>query len=286
MLAFVERPQAGEFILEGRPVITTRDRERARKRVTLVEQQPFLFSGSVQRNVVYALSLHGITRREATERAAAALARVGASTLTERAARQLSAGEIQRVAVARAIALQPSVLLLDEPVGGADRAAVTQLYQALEAERQRGVAICLVSHQLEEVYRWASQVFALTEGHLGPVTPENLFRTTIPEGVGPKIVHAGPLEIEVVTDKSGPATLLIPPEDIVVSREPLHSSARNQFSGRVNRISDDGRGGVTLTVNVGVDLSVRITREALEELDIRLDSQLVLSVKAMAVRVY
>ena len=108
-----------------------------------------------------------------------------------------------------------------------------------------------------------------------------LFRST-----GPQIVRAGPLDIEVVTDRSGPATLLIPPEDIIVSREPLHSSARNQYRGRVTGISDDGRGGVTLIVDVGVDMSVRITREALDELEIGLGTALVLSVKAMAVRVF
>jgi tungstate transport system ATP-binding protein len=286
VLAFLERPHAGTLILDGHPVRTSQDRRLARQAVTLVEQRPFVFPGTVHRNLLYGLSLHGITGRDAAARAEASLSRLGASAMADRAARQLSEGEVQRVAIARAIALQPAVLLLDEPVSGADRGALTQLYQVLDEERRRGAAIGFVSHQLEYAYRWANRVFALTDGRLSPLTPDNLFRTTLSEAAGPQIVRAGPLEIEVVTDKSGPATLLIPPEDIVVSREPLHSSARNQYTGRVTRISDDGRGGVTLTVDVGVDLSARITREALDELEIQLGTELILSVKAMAVRVF
>lgn len=286
VLAFLERPQGGVLVFKGRPVATAHDRRQARRSVTLVEQRPFLFPWTVRRNLVYALSLHGIHGGDAAGRAEEALSRVGASDLTDRVARRLSEGEVQRVAIARAIALRPEVLLLDEPLSGADRAAVAQLYQVLDEERGRGAAIGLVSHQLEHAYRWATRVFALTEGHLSPLTPENLFRTTLAEATGPQIVRAGPLEIEIVSDRTGPATLLIPPEDIVVSREPLRSSARNQYTGSVTRISDDGHGGVTLVVDVGVDLSARITREALDELGIKLGTELILSVKAMAVRVF
>ena len=99
-------------------------------------------------------------------------------------------------------------------------------------------------------------------------------------------MHAGPLEIQVITDRTGPATIAISPTDIVVSREPLHSSARNQFIGRVSRVSEDGRGGVSLMVDVGVELAVRITRGALDDLGITLGASVVLSVKAVAIKVF
>src|SRR5439155_693599 len=81
------------------------------------------------------------------------------------------------VAVARALAVEPDVLLLDEPASSADRAAAQTLYRALAEERaRRPLAVCLASHQLEDAYRWADDVRALAEGRLSPVTPENLFR--------------------------------------------------------------------------------------------------------------
>jgi tungstate transport system ATP-binding protein len=286
LLAFLERPVAGSLLLGGTLVGTAAQRRDARRRVTLVEQQPYLFRGTVQRNLLYALSLHGLRGPEAVQRAANALDRLQVTDLGEREAADLSVGEIQRVAVARAVALEPDVLLLDEPTGVADRAAVSRLYQTLEEERVRGAAVCFASHQLEDAYRWSDTLIALADGHASPVTPENLFRTVLPEGDGPKSASVGPLEILVVTDKSGTATIAIPPDEILVSLEPLQSSARNEFRGRVSRVGDDGRGGVTLLVDAGVDLAVHITRGALEQLGLHIGTQVVLSFKAMAVRVF
>jgi molybdopterin-binding protein len=126
----------------------------------------------------------------------------------------------------------------------------------------------------------------LTDGQATPVTPENLFRVDLPPGSGTKTVRAGPLTLQVYTDKSGPAIVALPPDDIVVSTEPLHSSARNAIAGRIRRISEDGRGGVTLAVDADVDLVVRITHAALAELGLTIGSPVVLSIKTMAVRVF
>ena len=94
---------------------------------------------------------------------------------------ELSDGEVQRVAVARALVLRTDVLLLDEPASSADRAAAGALYRALAAERvARPFAVCIASHQLEDAYRWADDIRALAEGRLSPVTPENLFRVELP----------------------------------------------------------------------------------------------------------
>jgi tungstate transport system ATP-binding protein len=286
LLAFLERPRVGTIMLDGSLVVGRRERQVARRRITMVEQHPYLFSGSVQRNLLYALALHGVRGEAAARRAGAALERLQVSHLAERPARDLSAGEAQRVAVARALSLEPSVLLLDEPAGVTDRAATAQLYRVLEEERKSGTTLCFASHQLEDAYRWSDRLIALAEGRASRVTPENLFRAEVPGGSGPKTVRAGPLEVQVVTDKAGPSTIAIPADEILVSREPLHSSARNEFRGKVKRIADDGRGGVTLMVDVGVDLAARVTPRALEELGIGLGDEVVLAVKALAVQVF
>lgn len=286
LLAFVERPRRGEITLDGHSVAAAGDRRRARRRVTLVEQHPYLFPGSVRRNVRYALSLHGARGPAADRRADEVLERLHLHLLAEREARELSAGETQRVALARALALTPDVLLLDEPASAVDRAAVVLLSQVLDEERARGTAVCLTSHQVEQAYRWSDRLLALADGRVSPVAPENLFRTVLPDGTGTKQAAVGPLTVTLVTDKSGPATLAIPPDEILLSLTPLQSSARNQFRGQVVRISDDGRGGVTLMVDAGVEVAVRITPAALDELGLRLRSSVVLSVKAHAVRVF
>ena len=286
LLAFVEPPTAGTITLDGMPVTTAAERRRGRKRVTLVEQRPFVFPGTARDNILYALSLQRVRGSDAALRTDEALERLALTDLAHRPARALSEGEIQRVALARALALKPTVLLLDEPLSGADRAAVRQLYQALADEQAAGAALCYATHQVEDAYRWSDRVIGLAEGRLSPVTPENLFRTDLPEGPESRVIDVGPLKLRVVTDRVGPATIVIPPEDIIVSLAPLAASTQNEFHGRITRISEDGRGGVTLTVDVGVDLLVRITRKALDDLKLQLGTEVVLSVKAMAVRVY
>jgi tungstate transport system ATP-binding protein len=289
LLAFVERPSRGTLMLEGHPVATDRDRRAARRLVTLVEQHPLLFDLTVLENLRYARRLHGekaikgdVGRTKAME----ALDRLGVADLADRPARRLSGGETQRVALARALLLRPRVLLLDEPLSAADRSARNALSEMVEQLRGAGVTVCLSSHQLEDAYRWSTRLLALADGALSPVTPENLFRTVVPAGSGARVVRAGPLELMVVTDKTGPATLAISPDDLVVSRAPLRTSVRNQFPGRVVAVSDDGRGHVRLTVDAGTELVARITPAALADLGLTVGSPVVLGVKAMAVRVF
>src|SRR6059058_1730681 len=234
LLALLERPSAGRVLLNG-AVVTPGG--AARRRVTLVEQRPILFQATIRENMEFGLQVRGIRRSEVNRRVEDVAARLAITPLLGRRRHELSDGEVQRVAVARALAVEPDVLLLDEPASSADRAAALTLYRALAEERaRRPLAVCLASHQLEDAYRWADDVRALADGRLSPVTPENLFRVELPSGGGDlKHVCVGTIEIAAATDKTGPAILAVPPTDIFVSREPLASSARNVFTGRVTR---------------------------------------------------
>ena len=89
----------------------------------------------------------------------------------------------------------------------------------------------------------------------------------------------------MVSDLSGPVTIAVPPEDIVVSAAPFQSSARNAFPGRVTAIAEIGGGRVSVTVDVGTTLTARVTPGALRELGISVGSAVVLTIKATAVRV-
>src|SRR5947207_745772 len=291
LLALLEQPTEGEVRLDGRPVsggpARASPNAAARQRVTLVEQRPILLRGTVRANLGYGLRVRGMRRTEVNRVTEDVAARLGVTPLLERHRHELSEGEVQRVAVARALAVDPAVLLLDEPVSSADRAAAQTLYGALAQERRRRpLAICLASHQLEDAYRWADDVRALAEGKLSPVTPENLFRVELPAGAETKHVRVGPIGIAVTTAREGPAILAVPPTDIFVSTAPIVSSARNVFSGQVTRLGRPRPGVVHVTADVGIELIPGITEEAARDLGLAPGSPVTFAFKASAVRVF
>src|SRR6267378_2359265 len=240
LLALLETPTEGQVLWNG-AVLPRRPPASLRRRVTLVEQRPILFRGTVRENLEYGLQVRDMGRNAANGIIGDVVDRLGLQSLLSRRRHELSDGEVQRVAVARALALRTDVLLLDEPASSADRAAAGALYRALSAERAaRPLAVCIASHQLEDAYRWADDIRALAEGRLSPVTPENLFRVDLPAGDGVKNARVGNVDIVVLTDRTGPAVLAIPPTDIFVSRERLPSSARNVLSGRVLALAPGG----------------------------------------------
>jgi tungstate transport system ATP-binding protein len=286
LLAFLEAPTAGTIALEGVPVRTAGERRAARRRVTLVEQRPYLFRGTVERNVAFGLRAAGVAGPAVAGRVRAALDALQLGPFAGRDARGLSEGEVQRVAVARALATGPRALLLDEPASSADRAAQQALFAALAAEQaRRPLTVVFASHLLEDAYRWSDALLALHQGAASPVTPENLFRVDLAGGGAIQRVTVGPLEIEVVTERTGPATLAIPPEEVVLSAAPLHSSARNTVRGRVIRIAEHGA-AVRVTVDAGIELVALITRRSFEELGLAVGGAVVASFKSVAVKVF
>jgi tungstate transport system ATP-binding protein len=288
LAALVERPTEGEVWLDGRRASPSR---AFRSGVTLVEQRPVLFRGTVRENLAYGLRVRGMARAAANDRLEATARRLDLLPLLERRRSELSEGETQRVAVARALVVESEVLLLDEPVSSADRTATQQLFRMLQEERaRRPLTVCLASHQLEDAYRWSDDLRVLADGRLAPVTPENLFRVDIPPGAPDTTRHVpvGPITISVATERIGPAILAVAPSDIFVSREPVASSARNVFSGHVTRLARSRPGGglVHVTADVGIELVAAVTEEAVRELALSPGATVTFAFKASAVRVF
>lgn len=129
-------------------------------------QRPHMLRLSARHNVALGLWLGGHRWRDARVRADEALARVGLRAQAERAARQLSGGQQQRLALARAWALAPEVLLLDEPTASLDPHAKREV-EALVAEfAAQGLTLVFASHNLGQVKRLATRVLYLEQGRL------------------------------------------------------------------------------------------------------------------------
>lgn len=286
LAALLERPSEGEVWLDGQRATPTRP---FRRRLTLVEQRPVLFRGTVRENLAYGLMARGTDRHAAHDKVDTMARRLDLHPLLERRRHELSEGEIQRVAVARALVLESDVLLLDEPVSSADRAATQQLHRVVQEERaRRPLTVCLASHQLEDAYRWSDDLRALADGRLVPVTPENLFRVDIPPGSpeAARHVRVASVEIAVATDRTGPAILAVAPSDILLSLQPVASSARNVLSGHVTRLVRPRPGLVHVTADLGIELVAAVTEEAVRELALTPGAPVTYAFKASAVQVF
>ncbi len=154
------------------------------RRQAMVFQHPVVLRRSARANVTYGLALAGVPWRERRRQAEAALAEVGLADLAERPARALSGGERQRLALARAWALHPEVLLLDEPTASLDPAATRAVENVIAAFDMAGTKIIMTTHDLGQARRLADEVMFLHKGRLLEHTPARDFfeRPSTPEG--------------------------------------------------------------------------------------------------------
>jgi tungstate transport system ATP-binding protein len=138
-------------------------------------QHPFLLSLSVRRNVLLALWLRGVARADRAARCDEALAKVGLLALAQRPARALSGGQQQRLALARAWALLPDILFLDEPTASLDPSAKREVETLIEQIADHGVTVVMSTHNLGQVKRLASRVVYLEAGRLVVDLPIDAF---------------------------------------------------------------------------------------------------------------
>ena len=150
-------------------------KDHARRRQAMVFQRPVLLRRSAAANVDYALTLHGIGGTEGRRRRDDALEKTGLADMAKRQARVLSVGQQQRLALARAWALQPEVLFLDEPTASLDPAATLNVERVIEAMHADGTKLVMTTHDLGQARRLADEVLFLHRGRLVEHRAANAF---------------------------------------------------------------------------------------------------------------
>jgi tungstate transport system ATP-binding protein len=163
------RPTSGRIVWRG-----GRDESRPRAQA-MVFQRPVMLRRSALGNVTYGLALAGLTRAERDRRARNMLDAVGLGGVAGRPARVLSGGEQQKLALARAWALTPEVLFLDEPTANLDPGATREVERIVEQIHGSGTKIVMTTHNLGQARRLADEILFMSGGRLTDHAPVERF---------------------------------------------------------------------------------------------------------------
>ena len=168
ILGLLLKPTSGKIWYRGDLVCENGGlAERLRKKITMVHQNPFFFNTTVGKNLAYGLKVRNHPRSQRKQKVEEFLKLMGIENLRQQRAAHLSGGEAQRVAVARALAIDPEVLILDEFTANVDRNYVKIIEGVLQnVFRQKNITIFLVTHDENQALRIAHTVTHLRDGEV------------------------------------------------------------------------------------------------------------------------
>jgi molybdopterin-binding protein len=298
-------PVLGGNVWVGDKEITGLSPEK--REIGIVYQDQVLFPHlSVEKNIAFGLKMRKCPKNETKAKVDAIVEVVGISHLLKRSPATLSGGEKQKVALARALVIQPKVLLLDEPLSALDPETRERMQRELRGIHSRiELTIIHVTHDFEEAIALGHRVAVLNDGCIAQVgTPEEFLRRPSSEFVarfaltrnilsgramgaenGCTIIDIGGTQLRAIAEAKGQVRLSLRPEDILISREPVQSTARNCFLGVVNDITDRGS-VICITVTVPPDFICTVTRQAFDELKLSKGGEVWITFKAAAVHVF
>jgi len=290
ILNLLEKADEGQIFFHDQEITNKSNEDilEIRRRMTLVNQNPFLFHSTVYDNIAYGLKIRSIPPKVQKSRIKSALNIVGLSGFKDRRANQLSGGESQRAVIARALVIEPEVLFLDEPTANIDQKHIDVVERIIKKiKKEIKTTVIFTTHDLSQAYRLADEVISLLDGKIIKQVPENLLRGEIIKGGdGLKWFKTmGNIKFAIVSEKVGLAYISIDPRDIILSYEQFQSSARNSFLGKITKIIEQNH-LVKLEIDIGIPLLVIITRESFFKMNLNLGSKVYLTFKASAVKLY
>jgi len=303
-IAGLKSIESGQVKINGRDVTSLNLEER---NIGFAYQDYVLFRHlSVRDNISFGLMWRKKGRREIEKAIDQVIELLGIKGLLGRRPLSLSGGETQKIALARAVALKPDLLLLDEPLSAVDPDTKEDYgRQIKEMHNRLRLTTIHISHDFEEAIALGDRIAVLMEGRILQIgTPDEIFRHPKSELVarfvrtrnifegevqdsseGQSVFCVGEAKLAVVTALRGRRHASIRPEDILISREPLHSSAPNSFSGTITRIADRGS-VVYVTVNVPPEFTCLILHRSLGEMGLEEKQKVFIAFKASAVNVF
>ena len=299
-------PETSSIRFMGQPLNQIKDLNY-RRNIALVLQEPLLLDTSVYNNIAIGLRFRGISKLEQNKRVKEWLSRLNIEHLEDRPASQISGGQAQRVSLARALVLKPTLLLLDEPFRALDTPTRIALIDDLCAVlSDTATTTIFITHDQEQALSIGDRIAVFLDGRMRQVgSPQSVFSSPIDtevadflgvENVLPGFVvnsENGKLTVDVKgqqleaigkVDSGREVLFCLRPEVITIWKTPdiPLSSARNHLSGRVTSITNQGP-LLQINIDCGFPLVVLITRASAQDLEIDLGMEVLAAFKASAV---
>ncbi|HEY6365306.1 MAG TPA: ABC transporter ATP-binding protein [Candidatus Binatia bacterium] len=259
VMGMLQRPNQGTVVFRGQNALNGNSLE-LRRRIATVFQEPLLLNATVHQNTALGLKLRGIGRAEIDRRLGPWLQKLSIAHLAARSARTLSGGEAQRTSLARALVLEPELLLLDEPFSALDPASREALLHDFQRiVKETGITTVFVTHDRDEAFTLANRVGVLNQGQLLQLdSRENVFlrpeTEDVAEIVGIENRLAGIVETsdgDYVTIRINDLRIhakgrfsagtkvvaCIRPEEVSLSRAHCEANDLNRLTGKVIAVS-------------------------------------------------
>ncbi len=308
LIDLIDVPTSGKIYFDGVDTAeSARMRLEVRRRMAFVLQKPVVFNMSVYDNIAYGLKWRGVRKSRLCEKVNSVLEVVGLSADKNRNARILSGGEAQRVAIGRAIAIEPEVLLLDEPTANLDPVSASRIEELITSIIQRyATTIIMATHDMSQGQRLADRIGVLMDGELLQTgSSRDVFTSPrnreVAEFVGVENIIDGVIVssedkvatidiggrfIEAISDYAAGEKVCacVRPEDITLVTSKVSSSARNSFTGEITRVVVMGP-LARVEIDCGFPLIALVTKRSAEELRLKKGKQVFATFKATGVHI-
>lgn len=283
MIAGIYEPRQGRIILNKRDITHDSPKDL---HIAMMYPDIMLFSHmNVLENILFSLKIRKKMEGDTGRIVYDLVTILGIGHLMDRNPATLSGGEAQRVALARALIQKPCLLLLDEPLSALDSMTRDRLRQEIrKIHTHLGIPVIHITHHFEDVYALADMVAIMQDGMIvqtgtpedvfaHPCTPyvaeicgtDNIFKGDASlEGSG-SVLDLGGLSIKITAPYTGPVVAVLRSEDIIISQEPFHSSARHTLPGTVLSLTSAGP-FIRVTLDAGIRMIAMVTRMSCEEL--------------------